>query len=40
MRLMNNIQELLTKEVRQEIIRRRKAVMTIINQAIKSGDLI
>jgi hypothetical protein len=40
MRLIDNMQELLTKEVKQEIIRRRKAAITAIDQAIKSGDLI
>jgi hypothetical protein len=37
---MDNVQKLLAEEVKQEIIGRRKAAITAINQAIKSGDLI
>jgi hypothetical protein len=37
---MNNVQELLTKKVRQEIIGRHKAAIAAINQAVESGDLI
>jgi hypothetical protein len=37
---MNNMQKLLAEEVRQKIIRRRKAAITAINQAIKSSDLV
>jgi hypothetical protein len=34
------MQELLAKKVKQEIIGRRKAAITVIDQAIKSGDLV
>jgi hypothetical protein len=40
MRLMDDVQELLAKEVRQEIIGRRKAAMAAMDQAIESGDLV
>jgi hypothetical protein len=40
MRLIDDVQELLAEEVRQEIIRRRKAAMAAIDQAIKSSDLV
>jgi hypothetical protein len=34
------MQELLVKKVRQEIIRRRKATIAAIDQAVKSSDFI
>jgi hypothetical protein len=37
---MDNMQELLAEEVKQEIIGRRKAAMAAIDQAIESGDLV
>jgi hypothetical protein len=40
MRLMDDVQELLAEEVRQEIIGRRKAAMAAMDQAVESGDLV
>jgi hypothetical protein len=37
---MDDMQELLAEKIRQEIIRRRKAAMTAMDQAIESGDLV
>jgi hypothetical protein len=37
---MNNIQKLLAKKVRQEIIKRRKTAIAAIDQAVKSNVLV